>query len=297
MLRIDSLSQKSGSGGNARSALQTKQAQLKELKAIAERLKLQQKPAVVYPPVAPDPDEELEPDEIDGEGDEKEESGVEKRRKDPENALNALRDFESQIDSFVADFTKLDLVVPDNESVSLRKKLQESFSAGPPSYNGPTCVKCKRPASSQEIEDFGNICSLCRQDDLLISPAQARRYASSLPPQVAPSSDPATAQVSVQSTSSKRGKKIAAEPLPAEIEQYVHQPSGMPDHLDDEEFSEVLDRKITDLNTRITNHEEITEKIEERLAKLEKRLQESEATIKKLKAIQAKKAPIEQPSP
>jgi predicted ribosome quality control (RQC) complex YloA/Tae2 family protein len=118
-----------------------------------------------------------------------------------------------------------------------------------------------------------------------------------LPPQVAPSSDPATAQVSVQSTSSKRGKKNAAEPLPAEIEQHIHQPSGMPDHLDDEEFSEVLDRKITDLNTRITNHEEITEKIEERLAKLEKRLQESEATIKKLKAIQAKKAPIEQASP
>jgi hypothetical protein len=297
MLRIDSLSQKSGSGGDA-SALQTKQAQLKELKAIAERLKLQQKPAVFYSSVAPDPDEELEQDEIDGEGDVKEESGVvEKRRKDPVNALNALRDFESQIDSFVADFTKLDLVVPDNESVSLRKKLQESFSAGPPSYDGPTCVKCKRPASSQEMKDFGNICSLCRQDDLLISPAQARRYASSLPPHVAPSSDPATAQLSVQSTSSKRGKKIAAEPLPAEIEQYIHQPSGMPDHLDDEEFSEVLDRKITDLNTRITNHEEITEKIEERLAKLEKRLQESEATIKKLKAIQAKKAPIEQASP
>lgn len=47
-----------------------------------------------------------------------------------------------------------------------RRRLLKALEQGPPVHNGPTCKSCKRPASEQEIADFGK-CSFCRRDDLM----------------------------------------------------------------------------------------------------------------------------------
>jgi len=302
MLRIDSLSQKAGGGGDTQSAQKLQQKQLKEIKAAAKSLKLQHTLAAIYPPVESDPDEDLVPDEFDGGGREQEEER-EKRQKDPENALNALRDFESQVaarlsedatmqssesDSFDADFANLILAPNDDESLSLRKKLQESFSAGPPSYDGPTCVKCKRPASAQEMNDFGGKCSLCRQEDLLISPAQARRYSPSSPPQVALPAAPVTAQVSAPRSNLKKGKKGAADQTLSTEHEQSETPEGIFEG-DEEFYFEDLQHQVADFEKRIERQEELVWKLEFRLTEVEKKLKESEANVEKLKAAAAKK--------
>ena len=295
MLRIDSLSQKAGGGGDSQSAQKIQQKQLKEIKAAAKSLKLQHTLAAIYPPVESDPDEDLVPDEFDGEGREEEEER-EKRQKVPGNALNALRDFESHVaarlsedatmqssesDSFDADFANLVLAPNDDESLSLRKKLQESFSAGPPSYDGPTCVKCKRPASAQEMNDFGGKCSLCRQEDLLISPAQARRSAPSS------SAAPVTAQVLPPRSNLKKGKKGAADQTLSTEHEQSETPEGIFEYY--EEFDFDPQDEVDDIKEDIRGLQSYICDIEDRLKKVEKKLEESETNIEKLKAAAAKK--------
>lgn len=69
---------------------------------------------------------------------------------------NAMAEFNGSISgSFTA---------PDR-AVLARERLFAALEKGPPTHCGPTCKICKRPASTQEIADFGK-CSFCRGEEL-----------------------------------------------------------------------------------------------------------------------------------
>lgn len=103
---------------------------------------------------------------------------------DQRNALTTISELEDGLKSFNRS--------PDTENDSLlsvanrsdfeidnsgaaRRRLLAALDLGPPKHNGPTCDNCKRPASEEDIRNFGK-CSLCRGEDLQFVPETSNYY-------------------------------------------------------------------------------------------------------------------------
>ena len=68
------------------------------------------------------------------------------------NGSKSFEEWKKEVDIFV--------------NVNYTSRIEAFLAAGPLEYDGPSCPRCSRPTTADELAYYGDYCSLCRQQEL-----------------------------------------------------------------------------------------------------------------------------------
>ena len=92
-------------------------------------------------------------------------SSLRKKKNANDLAIAFINDIEANKDSIEISSPQIDevLVSPREKA---REKLLKQLTEPLPEYDGPSCPRCSRPSTTDELASFKGKCSLCRQEEL-----------------------------------------------------------------------------------------------------------------------------------
>jgi hypothetical protein len=92
-------------------------------------------------------------------------SSLRKKKNANDLAIAFINDIEANKDSIEISNPQIDevLVSPREKA---REKLLKQLTEPLPEYDGPSCPRCSRPSTTDELASFKGKCSLCRQEEL-----------------------------------------------------------------------------------------------------------------------------------